>query len=270
MSSCETKLTFCPSSVLWYASTSPLAHCPQSPHNPPTRSPSLKCQCDWTLLFFPCHLFLSDWMCFIYSCRGWERGRRREGWVGGDGRVQVAVMKGVFYTFTLAVFPVFSCLRRLIKWTWIVDVTLSVSPPPPPPLFFLVSPTHPSILFLPSSLSWFWPLSTCSHLYPSTHSLSHNAVSEHRQKATGKKTHLNCEHYKSRCWFLAYYALYTVGLLSVRHKNTAGEIFLNLYSKCLYREDSHRLTQARENLWIETSQSINIQETEIKHCVSSC
>lgn len=105
-----------------------------------------------------------------------EGGRDEEEVTEGGSVAQVVVMKGVFHSFTLPVFPLFSCLRRLIKRAWIVDVTLSVSPPPPPPPLFLVS--HPHILpSSPPSLSILTlsSVSTCDHRHPSSHSLAHNA-----------------------------------------------------------------------------------------------
>lgn len=105
-----------------------------------------------SLLFLPLCSFFSDWMCFIYSCGGCG-GREKKGGTRRSGRegtmAQVVMMKGVFHSLTLPVVPLFSCLRHLIKWAWIVDVTLSVSPPPRPP-FFLVSHPHTLPCFPPS------------------------------------------------------------------------------------------------------------------------
>lgn len=44
-----------------------------------------------------------------------EGGRGEEEVTEGGSVAQVVMMKGVFHSFTLPVFPLFSCLRRLIK-----------------------------------------------------------------------------------------------------------------------------------------------------------
>lgn len=172
----------------------PVADPPRSPHL--HADPGLWNRAsDWTLLFYFCPPFARFPLIeCVLSIRG---GFQRGGWVlvgwlvgeeeeeGGRGEeevteggsvAQVVMMKGVFHSFTLPVFPLFSCLRRLIKRAWIVDVTLSVSPPPPPPPLFLVS--HPHILpSSPPSLSILTlsSVSTCDHRHPSSHSLAHNA-----------------------------------------------------------------------------------------------
>lgn len=186
--------------------TDPVAHSPQSPHQTPQPDPGLwNIESDWTLLFyFSPPSLVSLWLNVFYLSVGvtvggvWGKGRRREGRGGGGGGVkgsvaQVVVMKGVFHSFTLPVFPLFSCLRHLIKRAWIVDVTLSVSPPPPhplslPPPLFLVSHPHilPSFPPRPIYLDSVLYLPATTGIRPPIHSLT-MPLSDHWQEARGRE-----------------------------------------------------------------------------------
>lgn len=125
---------------------------------------------------FPLSL-VSLWLNVFYLFLQGVRKRKKEGGMSRrrqeGSAVQAVVMKGVFYSFTLPVCPVFSRLRRLIKRAWIVDVILSVSPPPPPPLFLVSHPHIPpsfppslsilTVLYLPATAGIHLPftLSQC-------------------------------------------------------------------------------------------------------------
>lgn len=138
-------------------------------------------------LIFPPPL-VSLWLNVFYlsvgGCRGgWGRGRRG---LGGGSVALVTVMKGLFHSFTLPVFPPFSCLRHLIKQAWIVDVTLSASPPPSHSLLSaspqnILPPSHSTYL------SRLCLLSTCDHQHPSSHSLAHNAAQRPLTASSGGK-----------------------------------------------------------------------------------
>lgn len=148
---------------------------------------------------------VSFWLNVFYLFVRGVRKRKKEGGMSRrrqeGSAAQAVVMKGVFYSFTLPVFPVFSRLRRLIKRAWIVDVILSVSPPPPPPLF-LVSQPHILPSF-PTSLSILTVCLPCNHWYPTTIHSHTMLLNDLWQKATGKKTELSTLKFCSR--FLVYY-----------------------------------------------------------------